>query len=473
MRIAAKCYIAAVVAAGGVVLVGSLAQWSSSEPRAWLAYLLVTALVSVVKLRLPGTSGTYSLNFLCILFGLARFTLAETLVAGCVGAVVQSLLNTRKRPQPIQLVFNVANLVLSVALCFSAAQMLHPLGLNRTQPALLAILSGLYFVVNTSLVSGVVALLGRAGLGEASGQWYLWPLPCHLVGTALVGLIAFPGGARYGEAWLILVPLVYLIHFFLGLLELPPLGVTDEAGSRNNGLTDGARLYLLGMLLAGLSLVVLAVFEWHSQNPARFAGYLALAVAASMFKVKLPGMTGTISLNFILLLVAIAQLTFSEAVLMAAVAGVVQCVWKPKNRPTTVQVLFNLACLSISTAFGYLFCRWAMGTWLASSLVGLLIPATLLLYSSNTILVATVLCLVEGKPLPRIWQNCYFWSFPYYLVGAAAAGLMIETSRSVGWGVSLLVLPLAALVYISYRAHISRAIHPQEARLQAAPPVGH
>ena len=44
-----------------------------------------------------------------------------------------------------------------------------------------------------------------------------------------------------------------------------------------------------------------------------------------------------------------------------------------------------------------------------------------------------------------------------------AAGLMVVTSRSVGWEPSLLVLPVMALVFISYRLHLGRrgmtAIH--------------
>jgi len=64
---------------------------------------------------------------------------------------------------------------------------------------------------------------------------------------------------------------------------------------------------------------------------------------------------------------------------------------------------------------------------------------------------------VDRKPLGSIWQLCYFWSLPYYLVGAATAGLMTAISRVADWPSSLLVLPLLTLVYFSYRAHLLRA----------------
>jgi len=53
-----------------------------------------------------------------------------------------------------------------------------------------------------------------------------------------------------------------------------------------------------------------------------------------------------------------------------------------------------------------------------------------------------VISLTEGKRLGKIWKECYFWSFPYYIVGAAIAGLLSAVNRFVGWQTSLLVFPV-------------------------------
>jgi hypothetical protein len=82
--------------------------------------------------------------------------------------------------------------------------------------------------------------------------------------------------------------------------------------------------------------------------------------------------------------------------------------------------------------------------------------AAVLHYGLNTVLVAIVLWLVEDRPVSSIRRNCHFWSFPFYLVGAVAAGLMVATSRNAGWAPSLLVLPLFALVYVSYGLHLRK-----------------
>ena len=91
-------------------------------------------------------------------------------------------------------------------------------------------------------------------------------------------------------------------------------------------------------------------------------------------------------------------------------------------------------------------------------MVGVLVVSALVLYGSNTLIVATVLALVDRKPLRSVWQLCNFWSLPYYLVGATAAGIMTATSQTADWPPSLLVLPLMGLMYVSYRVQLRQAV---------------
>ncbi|MBI1789088.1 MAG: hypothetical protein HYR60_16275, partial [Acidobacteria bacterium] len=170
--------------------------------------------------------------------------------------------------------------------------------------------------------------------------------------------------------------------------------------------------------------------EWA--QPARFAAYLAVAALASLCKVRLPRMTGTISLNFVLLIVAVVDLPFSEVVLISAVAGVAQSLWKPRKRQQPVQGVFNAACLVVSASLAWAACRWLAAAGSAEPGLLLLAPVTLVLYVCNTAMVAGVLCLVEGRPLTGIWNRCNFWALPYYLVGTTASGLMIATGRVAG-----------------------------------------
>src|SRR6201987_5388252 len=58
--------------------------------------------------------------------------------------------------------------------------------------------------------------------------------------------------------------------------------------------------------------------------------------------------------------------------------------------------------------------------------------------------------------MQRIWSECYFWSFPYYLVGAGIAGLMSWINGIIDWQMSLLVLPVVYLIYRSYRLYLGK-----------------
>jgi hypothetical protein len=136
-----------------------LAHWASPRPLEWGLYLVLAVLASVPKLRLPGMTATYSMNFWFLLFGVVHFSLPETLVMGCAAGVAQMVFNTRKRPTLLQVLFHVANLTLSVAACFLIARGLLAAELARYRPAVLALVAGQYFVTNTVLVSGVLSLL--------------------------------------------------------------------------------------------------------------------------------------------------------------------------------------------------------------------------------------------------------------------------------------------------------------------------
>jgi hypothetical protein len=454
---AAKCYIYSVIAAGGCVLAVALMNWSSPDFPLWAIYLLLAVLASAVKLRLPGMDGTYSLNFLFLLYGIAHFSLAETLIAGCAGAVAQSLLNSKKRSSLIQVLFNTANVTLSVSLCFLIARVWLAPGMAQYHPAVMVMVACAYFIVNTVLVSGVLSLLQSKPLAEVCSKWYVWSFPYYLVGVTLVALFPSPGGAAPGEAWLILLPLIYLVHFFLGLVEWhtssPATG--DQPATR---LPRAARMYIAAVVMAGVIPLAASALDWQSQNPTRFISYLGLAAVASTLKIRLPYTRGTLSPAFVMVLAAIAQLGLAETVVMAAVTGVVQVLWRSAVRPTLAQVLFSPASLSLSATLAYSLCRVALEPWLGHSVVGVLVVSALVMYGSNTLMVAMVLALVERKPLSTVWQLCYFWSLPYYLVGAAAAGIMAATNQTADWPPSLLVLPVMGLVYVSYRVQLRQAI---------------
>ena len=75
-------------------------------------------------------------------------------------------------------------------------------------------MAALYFLINTVVVSGILSLLEGKPLGAICESWYVWSFACYLLGAAFVGLAT---SVHFVEPWLVLIPIVYLVHFYYGL----------------------------------------------------------------------------------------------------------------------------------------------------------------------------------------------------------------------------------------------------------------
>ena len=142
------------------------------------------------------------------------------------------------------------------------------------------------------------------------------------------------------------------------------------------------------------------------------------------------------SVNFLFILLGVLELSLTETLILGSAAIVVQCFYR--DRPSAIQVTFNLCASAFATAVAYDVYHLAVGAgWFRSHplLLGL---AASTYFLANTGSTATVISLTERKALNKIWVDCYFWSFPYYLVGAAFAGMLGWFNRAFGWETSLL-----------------------------------
>src|SRR6266851_901627 len=162
--------------------------------------------------------------------------------------------------------------------------------------------------------------------------------------------------------------------------------------------------------------------------------------------------------NFVLILIAIALFSFGETVLIGLGGALVQSLWRTQQRPKPVQVLFNAACLTVCTAAAFWTSHGVLAMLGLNSLVAMMVLGACVYVVLNTGLVSLVISLAERRPLKQVWPSCYEWTFPYFLVGAAVAGLASAAGHGTNWGVTLLVVPVMYFVYVYYRMHIVRAV---------------
>ena len=206
----------------------------------------------------------------------------------------------------------------------------------------------------------------------------------------------------------------------------------------------------------GAAIVGYGLLHWQSADSLRFVCYLLVALLASQLKVVLPGVDGTMSVNFLFILIGILELSLAETLVIGCLSALVQCVRNAKHGPRLLKILFNVFSMMAPAIGLSAFVYHRLAPTLRNSVPLLLIAAACAYFLTNTVPVAIVISLTEGKPFRKIWAECYFWSFPYYLVGAAIAGLVSALNHWIGWQASLFVLPIMYWIYRSYRLYLGR-----------------
>ena len=218
-----------------------------------------------------------------------------------------------------------------------------------------------------------------------------------------------------------------------------------------------ARIYITVMCCAGLACWALAVRDWRASDLSlQFAFYLALAAFSSRLKVRLPGITGALSVNYVFILLSILDLGLSQTVAIALVSTISQSVLTTGKSPKPVQLLFNLGAMSVFSTFA---CRVYHAPFLASidpSAPILLLWTASAYFVTNTMAVAAVIGLTESKSITRTWMDNFFWTAPHYLFGACLALMLSGANRLFGWQYSMLVMPGIILLYRSYHLYLGR-----------------
>jgi hypothetical protein len=199
-------------------------------------------------------------------------------------------------------------------------------------------------------------------------------------------------------------------------------------------------------LVALMALGALAAMGYalHTMQPVHdYRPWILLVVAAltARLKVKLPGLTGNMSVNLPFLLVAVAQLSMLEALLVALPSCAVQCFPTGGGKPKMVQMLFNLSTMAVAVA--------------AANLVGAhySVLGAAVFFVAQTVPVASIIRATEGGALHKIWTSIAHYSFPFYVLSAGIASITASFASQSNWQIPLLGLPVLYAIYRSYQSY--------------------
>lgn len=216
-------------------------------------------------------------------------------------------------------------------------------------------------------------------------------------------------------------------------------------------LSPIAKIFIAAVIMAGAAVLGNGLLHWHSSQPAELLPLLAMTMIASRLRVKLPGLSGTMSVNLPFLLIVAVRLSSGESLLIAALASLVQSIPGGKTRTSPVQAVFSSAAITNSVAVASLAFSFAShrNLHIPLSVAG----AGAAFFLANTVQIALVLCLAEGKRLFQTWRDMARLSVPYYVLSAGLAVIISTAIQFALWGEALALLPLMYSIYNSYRVY--------------------
>lgn len=215
-------------------------------------------------------------------------------------------------------------------------------------------------------------------------------------------------------------------------------------------------MFLSLVCIIGAAAFASSISHLTIPQPVEFICYCVIALLAATLKVQLPGINGSLTVSYVLVLIGFTDLSVAQCLVAGVMAAVVQCLVNTKKRPGFLQVLFNVANVAISiVGSGVVF----SSTWLESAGVGLLMRLTfsaIAYFLLNTFAVTAIISLTESRPMLRLWRECYLWAFPFFFVGAGFAWGFHHLALAFGWQIAILALPGLYLLYSAYHFYLRR-----------------
>jgi signal transduction histidine kinase/CheY-like chemotaxis protein len=189
----------------------------------------------------------------------------------------------------------------------------------------------------------------------------------------------------------------------------------------------------------------------------RFLLLGVLVCISSHVAVRIPRVSGRITVSDTLIFLTLLLYGGAAAVLLSALEGVYASL-RISRKPVTI--LFNAAVLALSTFLTASALRALFGAadlaghdYSAYSLGAVFVMA-LVQYAANTGLIAAEKSMKLGERFWPTWKTYYLWTSVTYLAGASAAGATARLVQSIGFYAVLATLPVIAIIYFTYLTYL-------------------
>jgi PAS domain S-box-containing protein len=181
----------------------------------------------------------------------------------------------------------------------------------------------------------------------------------------------------------------------------------------------------------------------------------------SRITVKIPKLKSHIAVSDTFIFLALLLFGGELAIILAAIEAFFSS-WRFCSKKLTV--FFNSSVMAVST-LAVVVVLELLGLSSEGTLHGhpgkvqdfvvALAVIALTQFVVNTTLASVHDMLRDGLPLWETWKSKYLWTFITYIVGAASAGVLVQLSESIGFGVVIAAFPVIYLIFLSYKMYLA------------------
>ncbi|HXI30298.1 MAG TPA: PAS domain S-box protein [Vicinamibacterales bacterium] len=184
--------------------------------------------------------------------------------------------------------------------------------------------------------------------------------------------------------------------------------------------------------------------------------FILLSSLTSAFKVQFAIASGSnMSVSYVVDIAALILRGPHTAMIVGAAAGWSQTTLNSTTPNPPFRTLFNMSMLVLTAqAAGQVFQR--LGGRPDAEPAALIMPLAgmaLTYFFANTVPIALAIALTTNQNAWRIWKTDFASSAPSYLLGAAAAAVVIKVSETSGYWLTMLLA--AAPLYLTYRMYLA------------------
>jgi signal transduction histidine kinase/CheY-like chemotaxis protein len=218
------------------------------------------------------------------------------------------------------------------------------------------------------------------------------------------------------------------------------------------------QLYMWSLVSAGAAILVISLFEF-TELDSRFIFLCLMAMASSLVAIKIPRVSGRITVADTFVFLTMLLYGGPAAVLVSALEGVAVTALTISKRPRTI--FFNAAILSISAFFTAAILQWIVGPparvvdegFSDTFFIAVCVMA-LAQYVANTGLIAIEKAYKLKASAWETWRTYYLWASITYFAGASAAGIIAILMRTYGFYAVFATVPIILIIGFTYQTYL-------------------